>query len=70
MTNNTFSPERSYAKDPEFIMDALKLMVYQYCTVHGDNGLFFDHQFMSAGENAFKVLGIKQYDPVPDDWLW
>lgn len=60
-------PKPSHTQSPELI--ALKRIVYQYCTVHGDNGLVFDHQFKSAGENAFNVLGIKQNDPVPDEWL-
>ena len=34
---------------------ALLLMVLQYCTT--DDGLLF-HEFMSAGENAFAVLGL------------
>lgn len=35
---------------------ALLLMVLQYCTT--DDGLLF-HEFMSAGENAFAVLGLE-----------
>lgn len=35
---------------------ALLLMVLQYCTT--DDGVLF-HEFMSAGENAFAVLGLE-----------
>jgi len=35
---------------------ALLLMVLQYCTT--DDGLLF-HEFVSAGENAFAVLGLE-----------
>ncbi len=35
---------------------ALLLMVLQYCTT--DDGLLF-HEFMTAGENAFAVLGLE-----------
>lgn len=35
---------------------ALLLMVLQYCTT--DDGLLF-HSFMTAGENAFAVLGLE-----------
>lgn len=35
---------------------ALLLMVLQYCTT--DDGLLF-HSFLSAGENAFAVLGLE-----------
>ena len=48
---------------------ALRTMVYQYCTEeHGEKEDFF-HYFMSAGEEAFKVLGIKNGEEVPEDWL-
>jgi hypothetical protein len=49
--------------------DALRLMVYQYCTEeHGDKDEFFN-AYMSAGENAFKVLGIENGQEVPEDWV-
>lgn len=49
--------------------DALRLMVYQYCTEgHGDKDEFFN-AYMSAGENAFKVLGIENGQEVPEDWI-
>jgi hypothetical protein len=49
--------------------DALRLMVYQYCTEeHGDKDEFFNAH-MSAGENAFKVLGIENGQEVPEDWV-
>lgn len=35
---------------------ALLLMVLQYCTT--DDGVLF-HSFMTAGENAFSVLGLE-----------
>lgn len=50
----------------EVLQDALLLMVLQYCTT--DAGLLY-HSFMSAGENAFAVLGLKngqQADPLWD----
>ena len=50
----------------EELQDALLLMVLQYCTT--DDGLLY-HSFMSAGENAFAVLGLKngqQADPLWD----
>ena len=49
--------------------DALRLMVYQYCTEeHGDEDEFFN-AYMSAGESAFKVLGIKNGQEVPEGWV-
>lgn len=48
------------------LRDALLLMVLQYCTT--SDGLLY-HSFMSAGENAFAVLGLKngqQADPLWD----
>jgi hypothetical protein len=56
--------------------DALRLMVYQYCTV--EKGQFmngwpekevFFNRHMCAGENAFKVLGIENMQEVPEDWV-
>lgn len=48
---------------------ALRGMVYQYCTEeHGEKEEFY-HYFMSAGEEAFRVLGIKNGEEVPEDWL-
>ncbi len=40
---------------------ALRLMVYQYCTHDSDfvENPEFHHHFTSAGEHAFKLLGIK-----------
>ena len=43
---------------------ALLLMVYQYCVDMGDNTMY--HQFMSAGEEAFRVLGITLGTPVAE----
>ena len=59
--------------------DALKTMVYQYCTIKKkylfkencqdpDKEIFFNSH-MSAGEEAFKVLGIENFQEVPEDWL-
>lgn len=50
----------------EGLQDALLLMVLQYCTT--DDGLLYN-SFMSAGENAFAVLGLEngqQADPLWD----
>lgn len=49
---------------------ALRGMVYQYCTEeHGEKEEFF-HYFMSAGEEAFKVLGIENGEEVTDEFIW
>lgn len=45
--------------------DALRLMVYQYCTTERSGNEVFDHEFMIAGETAFSVLGIDQGEEVP-----
>ena len=60
---------------------ALRMMVYQYCTIdkqflegeshvipNSDQEVFFN-KHMSAGEEAFRVLGIKNGEVVPEDWL-
>lgn len=47
------------------LQNALLLMVLQYCTTN--DGLLY-HSFMSAGENAFAVLGLKNGQRV--DLLW
>lgn len=60
---------------------ALRMMVYQYCTIdksflegkeriirNPDQEVFF-HRFMSAGETAFKVLGIDNEQEVPEDFI-
>lgn len=45
--------------------EALMLMVYQYCaTGTADEGGILDHRFMSAGEEAFRVLGLEQFASV------
>lgn len=49
---------------------ALRMMVYQYCTVEYTDREVFDHRFMSAGETAFDVLGIRRGDEVPEDFVW
>lgn len=45
---------------------ALLLMVLQYCTT--DDGLLF-HEFMTAGENAFAVLGLKNGQQEAPLWF-
>lgn len=53
--------------------EALRMMVYQYCTVEypdDNNREVFDHRFMSAGETAFDVLGIRRGDEVPEGFVW
>ena len=49
--------------------DALRIMVYQYCTVPSYDGERFDHKYMVAGEEAFEVLGIQQGTLVPEDFI-
>lgn len=50
--------------------EALKLMVYQYCTmkpltVHDE---VFHNKFMSAGEAAFRLLGLKNGQSTDGVW--
>ena len=50
--------------------DALKLMVYQYCTmkpltVHDE---VFHNKFMSAGEAAFRLLGLENGQSTNGVW--
>ena len=50
--------------------DALKLMVYQYCTmkpltVHDE---VFHNKFMSAGEAAFRLLGLENGQSTDGVW--
>ena len=40
--------------------EALKLMVYQYCTYQQNGKEVLSHRFMTAGEHAFAVLGYKE----------
>lgn len=59
---------------------ALRGMVYQYCTTQKQflkgkdcdmpNQEVFFHSFMSAGEEAFKVLGIENGDEVTKEFIW
>lgn len=61
---------------------ALRGMVYQYCTVdkkffEGENRVIrnpdqevFFNGFMSAGEEAFRVLGIENGEEVTDEFVW
>lgn len=39
---------------------ALRMMVGQYCTYNIDGREILSHHFMSAGEFAFKVLGLEE----------
>lgn len=56
---------REAADAIEKLQDALLLMVLQYCTT--DDGLLF-HSFMSAGENAFAVLGLENGQQAEPLW--
>ena len=56
---------REAADAIEALQAALILMVLQYCTT--DDGLLY-HSFMSAGENAFAVLGVENWQQA--DQLW
>lgn len=49
---------------------ALRMMVYQYCSYDRPEVEYFNNNCMSAGENAFKVLGIENGQEVPEDFLW
>lgn len=59
---------------------ALRGMVYQYCTAQKQflkgkdcdmpNQEVFFHSFMSAGEEAFRVLGIENGDEVTKEFIW
>ena len=60
---------------------ALRGMVYQYCTIDKqffENGYVrpdpeqevFFNKHMSAGEEAFKVLGIENGEEVTDEFIW
>lgn len=42
---------------------ALLLMVYQYCSK--DDG-YVQHEWMSAGETAFSLLGIEDFTPCEE----
>ena len=74
-------PEDNYIINPRSVVQgaikllkeydsALRGMVYQYCTEeHGEKEEFF-HYFMSAGEEAFRVLGIENGEEVTDEFIW
>lgn len=49
----------------EELQKALLLMVLQYCTT--DDGLLYN-SFMSAGENAFAVLGLENGQQAEPLW--
>ena len=54
--------------------EALRLMVYQYCTLDmpdggNDRKEIFHNRSMVAGEYAFHVLGLKNGDEVPEGWI-
>ena len=86
-------PEDNYIINPRSVIQdaiellkeydiALRMMVYQYCTIdksflegkertirNPDQEVFF-HRFISAGEEAFRVLGIENGQEVTDDFIW
>lgn len=51
--------------EAEQVRNALMLMVLQYCT--DDDGYLWN-RFMSAGEAAFKVLGVTNGDSADELW--
>lgn len=50
--------------------EALKLMVYQYCTMKPltVNDEVFHNKFMSAGEAAFRLLGLENGQSTDGVW--
>lgn len=53
--------------------EALRLMVYQYCCwdtpeIDPETEYFFNRH-MSAGEAAFRVLGIENWQEVPGNFI-
>lgn len=50
--------------------EALKLMVYQYCTMKAltANDEMFHNKYMSAGEAAFRLLGLKNGQSTDGMW--
>ena len=50
--------------------EALKLMVYQYCTMKHltANDEVFHNKFMSAGEAAFRLLGLENGQSTDGVW--
>lgn len=50
--------------------EALKLMVYQYCTMKPltVNDEVFHNKFMSAGEAAFRLLGLENWQSTDGVW--
>lgn len=62
---------RKLEKERDELKEALGLMVYQYC-VSGYDCPRLNHQYMTAGETAFRVLGLEQYDGVAglEEWLF
>lgn len=49
--------------------EALKLMAFQYCTMGFGNDITFNNRCMTAGEHAFKTLGIENGQKAPEDWI-
>lgn len=47
---------------------ALLLMVYQYCAEGNDESAWMNHEYMTAGEIAFSVLGIDVGDSASEVW--
>lgn len=57
--------------------EALRLMVYQYCTIpaktmdvegYPEDTEVFHNRYMCAGEHAFRVLGIENNEIIPEDF--
>lgn len=60
---------RELEKERDELKEALGLMVYQYC-VSGYDCPRLNHQYMTAGETALRVLGLEQYDDVSKFEAW
>lgn len=45
--------------------EALKLMVYQYCTTNDE---IFHNSYMCAGEAAFRLLGLENWQSTDGMW--
>lgn len=81
--NYTINPRLVIQDAVKFLKEydsALRGMVYQYCTAQKQflkgkdcdqpNQEVFFHSYMSAGEEAFKVLGIENGEEVTDEFIW
>ena len=47
---------------------ALLSMVYQYCKEEDGDWDYMHHHWMEAGEEAFELLGIKNFSRAEDVW--